>query len=45
LTEDDHHEFMCKKFHRRSKFKCRNCNNGFHFPDECDLEPKVRGNR
>ena len=45
LTEDQHHEFQCKKYHRRSKFKCKLCNSGFHWPDECDVEPPVRGNK
>ena len=30
MTEDDHHEFYCKKFHRRSKIVCKNCKVGFH---------------
>ena len=46
LTERNHHEFQCPKFHRRSKFNCKMCNRGFHWPDECDQEPpNPRGNR
>lgn len=38
LTENQHHEFACQKFDRRSRFNCRNCNQGFHWPEECDQE-------
>ena len=36
MTENDHHEFSCKKYHRRSKFVCKNCKLGFHFHEECE---------
>jgi hypothetical protein len=38
LTENQHHEFDCQKFDRRSRFNCRNCNQGFHWPEECDQD-------
>ena len=36
MTENDHHEFNCKKYFRRSKFICKNCKVGFHFNEECE---------
>ena len=38
MTEDDHHEFYCKKFHRRSKIVCKNCKVGFHLYEECNKD-------
>jgi hypothetical protein len=39
LTEGTHHEYECKKYLRRSKYNCKNCNKGFHWAEECD-EPR-----
>ena len=39
MKERDHHEFKCPLYMRRSKFNCRNCNAGFHFPEECSKQP------
>ena len=39
MKERDHHEYKCPTYMRRSKFNCRNCNAGFHFPEECSKEP------
>ena len=36
MTDGSHHEFMCKKYYRRSKFNCKKCEMGFHFNEECD---------
>ena len=40
MTENNHHEFYCKRFYRRatSKFVCSNCKGGFHFREECDKD-------
>jgi hypothetical protein len=38
LTENQHHEFQCPKFDRRSKFNCKNCKAGFHWPLDCDID-------
>lgn len=38
MTENEHHEFNCKTFYRRSRFVCKNCGRGFHFCEECDEE-------
>jgi len=35
LTEQDHHEFYCKKYFRRGKYVCINCREGFHYAEEC----------
>lgn len=42
MTEDEHHEFQCKKFYRRSRISCKNCESGFHFPEECDKKIRSR---
>jgi hypothetical protein len=39
LPEGTHHEFECKKFLRRSKYQCKNCNRGFQWAEECE-EPR-----
>ena len=39
LTEGSHHEFNCQKYQMRSRFNCKVCKGGFHWPSECqDIE-------
>jgi hypothetical protein len=45
MTENSHHEFQCKKFHRRAKYACNNCGKGFHFRDECGYERSLSRDR
>jgi hypothetical protein len=45
MTENSHHEFQCKKFHRRAKYACTNCGKGFHFRDECGQERSLSRDR
>jgi hypothetical protein len=45
MTENSHHEFQCKKFHRRAKYACKNCGKGFHFRDECGYERSLSRDR
>ena len=45
MTENDHHEFNCKKYHRRSKFVCKNCKTGFHFHEECEKSRSISRDR
>ena len=45
MTENDHHEFNCKKYHRRSKFVCKNCKTGFHFHEECEKSRSLSRDR
>jgi len=42
MTEGKHHEFACERYFRRSRFNCKTCSKGFHWPDECDQEPRNR---
>ena len=44
MTNDDHHEFLCKTYYRRGKFQCSKCNGGFHFPEECTKNDKNQKN-
>ena len=37
LSENNHHEYACKKYYRRSKYVCSACKRGFHFSDECEV--------
>jgi hypothetical protein len=45
MTENSHHEFQCKKFHRRAKYACTTCGKGFHFRDECGQERSLSRDR
>jgi hypothetical protein len=45
LTEGTHHEFECKKYLRRSKYNCKNCNKGFHWAEECDEPRKYKDSK
>jgi len=38
MSENDHHEFYCKKYYRRGKFPCKTCSRGMHYADECDYK-------
>jgi hypothetical protein len=38
LTENQHHKFNCQKFDRRSRYNCRNCEKGFHWPEDCNQD-------
>jgi hypothetical protein len=45
LTEGTHHEFDCKKYLRRSRYQCKNCNKGFHWAEECDEPRKYKDSK
>jgi hypothetical protein len=45
LTKGTHHEFECKKYLRRSKYNCKNCNKGFHWAEECDKPRKYKDSK
>jgi hypothetical protein len=45
LTEGTHHEFQCKKYLRRSKYQCKNCNGVFHGAEEYDKPRKHKDSK
>jgi hypothetical protein len=45
LTEGTHHKFECKKYLRRSKYNCKNCNKGFHWAEKCDEPRKYKDSK